>query len=94
MHMAALFIGAGVLAVRPPEQGRMLLVPLLSSDIGLPVRIAVAQGAALVAAGPFPGSILVEGDYARLHESFRSNAVLILAAPPAGCGPAATRTRS
>ena len=86
MQILLLLAGVGGLVLMPPARGQMLIVPLASSDSGLPVRIAVARGAALVARGPLPGSVLVDGDLGRLRAGFPWGTVLIVAAPPGGCG--------
>lgn len=86
IQIAVLIAGAAALQMLPPNRGVMLLVPLLSSDAGVPIRTAVAHGAALLATGPIPGSILVYGDRARLAGLWRSHHILLLAAPAAGCG--------
>lgn len=86
IQIAVLIAGAALLAMLPPARGVMLLVPVLSSDIAVPIRTAVAHGAAIIATGPVPGSILVYGDRARLAALWRSHRILLLAAPAAGCG--------
>lgn len=83
---ALVFAGLSTLAFAPPESGRMLLVPLGSGD-GAAVRLALDHGAALVGRGPWPGSIVVDARRADIVASAWTRRVLVVAAPPAGCGP-------
>ena len=84
-QIVAATFGLVALTMWPPASGSMLLVPL-GSDGGATVRGALAGGAALLGAGPFPGSLVVVGDRARIAPRVAWNTV-IMAAPPAGCGP-------
>ena len=86
-QIGAVVLGLGVLALAPPAEGRMLLVPLAGHSGGM-IAAAARQGARLVATGPLPASIVVEGDRARLAAPMRAAGVLLLAAPAAGCTPA------
>lgn len=83
-QIVAATFGLVALTMWPPASGSMLLVPL-GSDGGATVQGALAGGAALVGAGPFPGSLVVVGDRARIAPRVAWNTV-IMAAPPAGCG--------
>ena len=66
----------------PPEQGRMLLVPL----DGKPVSKATIAGlmATPLKPGPLPGSWVVDGNR-RLLSALWAQHVLVLAAPAALC---------
>ena len=69
-------------AFTPPAEGRMLLVPLDGQPIS---RTAVlALQATPLAAGPLPGSMVVDGKR-RLLGSLWAKRVLVLAAPAALC---------
>ena len=83
-QIATATFGLVALTVWPPESGSMLLVPL-GQDGGAAVQGALAGGAALLGAGPFPGSLVVVGDRARIAPRVAWN-IVIMAAPPAGCG--------
>ena len=71
-----------VVAFTPPAQGRMLLVPL----DGQPVSRSAVVGlqATPLAAGPLPGSLLVDGNR-ELLSALWARRVLVLAAPAALC---------
>ncbi len=77
--------GLAVLAFRPPAQGRMLLIPIGGGDPGL-ASVALARGALVIGRGPFAGSLVVEGDRARLTQGLLARGVVALAAPPTACG--------
>lgn len=81
-------LALAVAAFRPPEAGRMLLVPIWSNDGGLTVRTAMSSGALLIGTGPWRGSIVVQGNYHDLAASAWRQKILIIAAPLAGCGAA------
>lgn len=67
----------------PPATGRMLLIPLDPRAQRL-APVALANGARLIDRGPIPGSLVVDGDRARLAAAL--GVVLIIAAPQSGCG--------
>lgn len=73
-------------ALRPPPVGRMLILPLPGVEDGAAVRLATRGGAALIGTGPLPGSVVVEGDQARLGDAVLAAGLVMLAAPRAGCG--------
>ena len=83
-QIATATFGLVALTMWPPASGSMLLVPL-DQDGGAAVQGALAGGAALLGAGPIPGSLVVVGDRARIAPQVAWN-IVILAAPPAGCG--------
>lgn len=83
---AIALVGLVVLALTPPATGRMLIVPLLGGNGGSAVRLAIDHGASLVAAGPFSGSVVIMGDRARLEPAAWSAGMMMVAAPPSGCG--------
>ena len=82
----ALVLGSlAALAFRPPAQGRMLLLPIGGGHSGL-ASLALARGALLIGSGPFAGSLVVEGDRARLTQGLLARGVITLAAPATACG--------
>jgi hypothetical protein len=83
-QIATATFGLVVLTMWPPASGSMLVVPLVQ-DGGAAMQGALAGGAALLGTGPFPGSLVVVGDRARIAPRVAWN-VVIMAAPPAGCG--------
>ena len=84
-QIALVLGGLAGLAFRPPAQGRMLLIPIGGGNAGL-ASLALARGALLVGRGPFPGSMVVEGDRARLTRGLFARGIIALAAPPTACG--------
>lgn len=85
LQTGAVVIGLAIFAFRAPERGRILLIPFGARD-GAALRLALDRGAAVVAMGPFPGSIVVDGRADRLGPAARRAGVLMMAAPPSGCG--------
>jgi hypothetical protein len=83
-QIALVLGGLSVLAFRPPAQGRMLLIPI-GGDSGL-ASLVLARGALVIGRGPFAGSLVVEGDRARLTRGLLARGVVALAAPPIACG--------
>lgn len=75
----------GLYAV-PPASGRMLLLPLTDGARASVASVAVAAGARLVAKGPWPGSLLVDGERDTLAPALLSRGVIALSAQMAGCG--------
>lgn len=83
--------GIAIMCLYPPAEGRILLVPVTDRDVNATARLALSSGAALLGAGPLPGSLVVVGSRARLAGKTRPWHVLMLAAPPAGCSGSAAR---
>jgi hypothetical protein len=79
---AALF----VIAVAPPAEGELLLVPLAGQSADSVAAWATRAGARIVGRGPLPGSLAVEARTAALADAALRHATLITAAPPAACG--------
>ena len=71
----------------PPEHGAMLLIPL-SGRIADPVDVALSGGAALLATGPLPGSLVVLGDRRTVAIPAIDRGILVLSAPRSLCGAA------
>lgn len=74
------------LTMWPPTVGRMLLIPVGAGDANAAAKVALAGGARLLGAGPLPGSLVVIGDRPSIARRIRSWDMLIVSAPPAGCG--------
>lgn len=70
----------------PPASGKLLLVPITGGDANDMARIAVDGGAALIGAGPLPGSLVVAGDRATLVAHIPHVAAIVTAAPATACG--------
>lgn len=87
MQCSAAALAMAVLGFRPPESGRMLLIPLWSADGGEAVRLALDGGALLIGAGPVRGSIVIQGRRADLSDAAWNQRILLMAAPSAGCEP-------
>lgn len=71
-------------ALYPPASGRLLLVPLMPGSGHHMLARAVNAGASLVGPGPLPHSFVVLGKRDAIAASLKG--VIIVAAPPAGCG--------
>ena len=81
IQSVAALAGLSWLALSPPVDGAMLLIPLADEDA---VAAALDAGAGLVGIGPIAGSIVVHGNHAALAAALPGT--VILAAPFAGCG--------
>ena len=87
LQLGIALIGLIGLALAPPAQGRMLLVPLTASARAqLPVA-AFGHHALLLGSGPFRGSLVVTGGPPGLIWTMLRLGVLPVAASAAGCGP-------
>lgn len=74
------------LALMPPKNGRMLLVPVSTAAEHGMIKLAIDQGALLVGPGPVPGSFVVQGERGRLWSAMLQAGVVATAAPSSGCG--------
>ena len=75
-----------VLYAMPPVSGRMLLMPMTQDGRAGLARVAVAHGARLIAAGPWAGTLVVEGRRDALARPLFMAGVLAIAADAGGCG--------
>ncbi|MDO7836052.1 hypothetical protein Q4610_13450 [Sphingobium sp. HBC34] len=80
-----ILFGLAALYAFPPAYGRILLVPVTAHARAMLARVAVAQGARLVAAGRWRGSLLVEGDRGRLAQPLLERGILLLSTDAGGC---------
>lgn len=79
---------ASVLAVMPPDNGTMLVVPLLPVDAATTLGWVLPTRAALIAPGPYAGSFVVSGSRAALLKPAFLHATFLLTARFSGCGAA------
>ncbi len=79
-------IAVGVLALAPPANGAMLLVPLGPGSAPRLVERAVSAGAGLLRIGPITGSLIVQGRRDKIRAALRGSNVMMLSAPAAACG--------
>lgn len=84
-----ILFGLIALTLSPPVSGRMLLVPLTAHARVALAPVAIAHGARLVAAGPWAGSLLIEGRRDRLALPMLGHGVIAVATNRTGCGGAA-----
>jgi len=84
LQIAIAAIAFGWLLLAPPARGQMLLVPLTHAAGQHLPGLAIRGDTRLIAPGPLPGSLVVEGRRADLASLLR-HATLVLAAPPGGC---------
>ena len=83
---AVLFASVALATLVPPAEGEALLVPLGAGAAARIAPLALAHGSRLVARGPLPGSLVVEGSRARLWITLLRAGIVMTAAPPVGCG--------
>ena len=81
-----ILLGLVALILSPPVSGRMLLVPLTAHARVALAPVAIAHGARLVAAGPWAGSLLIEGRRDRLALTMLGHGVIAVATNRTGCG--------
>lgn len=84
-QIGASVLGLVALALVPPARGRMVLVPLWPGGAVRLAAAAVERGARLVATGPVAGSLVVEGERARLAPLL-ARGVVPLSATALDCG--------
>jgi hypothetical protein len=74
------------IALAPPAEGNMLLVPVARQSEGHIVALALMQGASVVQRGPLPSSVVVYGRRDSLFGPLARAGVLIVAGSAVGCG--------
>ena len=82
-----------VLALAPPAHGRMLVVPVWPGSGRHLAADLVGRGGRLVAPGPFAGSLVVDGDRARLVDGLIARGVVPMSAVLVDCGDEQERVR-
>ncbi|MGN6820381.1 MAG: hypothetical protein ACTHJR_17085 [Sphingomonas sp.] len=86
IQLGAVFCAVLVFALAPPAQGRMLLVPILPGSGAHLAADAIDRGAHLVAPGPAPGSIVVDGTRSRIVPGMLWRGVIPMTAVFVDCG--------
>ncbi|MEP9359434.1 hypothetical protein [Sphingomonas sp. KR3-1] len=83
---AMLLLAPGLLAIAPPAQGMMLLVPIAPANAAAVEDAALGAGATLAGFGPIPGSRFVSGDRARLLPAALRHGMILVTGNPRICG--------
>ena len=84
----AAFLG---LALAPPAEGTMVLMPVGGTTQGQMATIAIDHGARIVARGRWGRSIVVRGERTLLWRPMAGAGVVMVAGTVAGCVPGAAR---
>jgi hypothetical protein len=85
--LGALLVFACV-ALAPPAEGNMLLVPVAPQSEGRVVALALTRGASVIQRGPLPSSVIVYGRRDSLFGPLARAGILTLAGGAVGCRPA------
>lgn len=72
-------------ALAPPAEGNMLLVPVAPQNEGRVVALALARGASVIQRGPLPSSVIVYGRRDSLLGPLAHAGILTLAGGAVGC---------
>lgn len=80
---ALLVVAAGALGFLPPEEGPMLIVPLVPGTGA--AAVVTHGGGTLVATGPFPGSLYVAARRDALLPAALTHGMLLLGGNPQLC---------
>jgi len=72
-------------ALAPPAEGNILLIPVTRQPEAQLVALALAQGASLVQRGPVPSSVIVYGKRDSLFVPLARAGVLMVAGGAVGC---------
>lgn len=73
------------IALAPPAEGNMLLIPVGHQSEAQIVSLALTRGASLVQRGPFRSSVIVYGKRGALFGPLARAGVLTVAGGAAGC---------
>ncbi|MCP1468518.1 hypothetical protein J3E64_000185 [Sphingobium sp. OAS761] len=86
LQCGLILLGMVALYVVPPAEGLMLLVPITQNSRAWLASEAVAHGARLVAAGPWAGTLVVEGRRDRIGGPMLRRGVIAIGARATACG--------
>ncbi len=89
VQLVAVSASLAAIALYPPEQGTMLLIPVWPGAEHRLTARAVEAGALLVDRGPLPNSLVVSGARSAILPTMLSSGVLTVSGPAAGCGTSA-----
>jgi len=73
------------IALAPPAEGNILLIPVARQSEAQIVALALEQGASLVQRGPMPSSVIVYGKRDSLFAPLARAGVLMVAGGAVGC---------
>lgn len=93
-QVAMVVVALLALALAPPREGPMMVIPLGHGAIGQTMEWALPNSAAFLGQGPLPGSILVYAERDRLTDGAWQNGSLLIRAPEIFCGDIAGSQRS
>ncbi len=86
LQLGATLVAVPMLALAPPAQGRILLVPIWPGSGAHLAADEVARGARLVAPGPFAGSLVIDGPREAVTGGLWARGVLVVGAAGVDCG--------
>lgn len=86
LQVAAILIGFLGLALCPPANGEMLLIPLTRDAVATMIPLAIGHDGRLLGPGPLPNSYIVYGARTALFGTLVGHGVAVVAAPGGGCG--------
>ncbi len=86
-QIAGALVVFACVALAPPAEGNMLLVPVSPQSEGRIVALALTRGASVIQRGPLPSSVIVYGRRDRLFGPLARAGVLTLAGGAVGCRP-------
>ena len=85
-QVAMVAVSIIALALAPPREGPMMVIPLGDAAVAQTMGWALPEGAAFLGLGPVPGSILVYAKRDLLTASAWQNSSLLIKAPEILCG--------
>jgi hypothetical protein len=87
VQLTMIVAALAVMALMPPRNGSILLVPLWPGAMQGMAAQAIQRGALLIDRGPFPNSLIVSGNRSQIAQGMLARGVLVIAAPGGGCNP-------
>jgi hypothetical protein len=81
-----LLCGLLALAFWPPQEGRLIVVPLTRAAASELLPRALTGQSRLIGSGPLGGSYVLWGRRGAVQDALRGQASLVFAAPRSGCG--------
>ncbi|WP_022671921.1 hypothetical protein [Novosphingopyxis baekryungensis] len=85
-QLALILFGLLALAFWPPQEGRLIVVPLTRAAASELLPRALTGQSRLIGSGPLGGSYILWGRRGAVQDALRGQASLVFAAPRSGCG--------